>query len=321
MLVKRGGLLFVVVFYLLFVSQTNALYCDTMNETTCLHHQQNTFYSVSSCDTLLNCRPVYTGGSFSHCQTLLRTNLSDCSAFPTENCYNDVMYAEQQRDCGCGKGTEFKLQDGCGQPGNWSGICLDITSCETETRTYYGQERTVHINCDEITFDPASFDQSHCDMMPQERRRCRDNDTVAIYALEYMIDECSENHCALSSIELSDEIECGEDERCTDGLCEKSKIDEKEEKKTLRSYIPKIFDSEKESDSENASDTETGEDQTEEVNTRETIQSEPTDTTQNTDSSDQSFSRITFFTLLAGVFSVIGLGGILIGLRSVKKRT
>jgi len=146
-----------------------------------------------------------------------------------------------------------------------------------------------------------------------------------------MLDECSKNNCALSSIELDHEIECDPDQRCSDGFCEDVETEETQEndeqKRTLRSFIPKIFSANDDSDETTKNDTDqkpedeiTKTAEETDSNTNKTSPDLTTTTSEKTRETDPFFTRTSFFVFIAGACSVIGISGIIIGLRTVKKR-
>ena len=185
---------------LLMVFSVNAL-CEQLNETECIENYQQGYQTSPQCNSMFFCYPTYENETFEKCEIQTRTDFSSCTE-SLSICYNDIAVdTTKSRSCMCGRGIEFMKIDSCGIEKNWSGECISIETCTSETRTYLGREVEVYNNCQII--EHGNVDCSQIEI----KEICVNNNLFRRIETTYKPDECNFS-CVVDRISIIEEIEC-----------------------------------------------------------------------------------------------------------------
>jgi len=218
----------ILIFLFLIITLVYANPCENLNEQECVNSYNQGYQTSNECNSMFYCYPEYNNEIFQNCQIITRTNFSDCSnSFST--CYNNLAIDETQfKKCFCDEGIEFKKIDECANIVDWSGICIDKSSCKEITKTYLGRE-VIHYECD-ILEEEKDID---CESLTHTEEKCKNNFLIT-YEQTYKPNECG-TKCILNKIQEIKREEC---DICQNSECTFNPVTISSEKKEESMDIP-----------------------------------------------------------------------------------
>ncbi|MBN2880630.1 hypothetical protein JXM83_01130 [Candidatus Woesearchaeota archaeon] len=186
--------------------------CETLNETSCIDSYNNGYTTSDECNSMYYCYPKYNNNIFTECTLITRTDFTSCT-YSFSTCYNNLAIdPTQTKSCMCGQGTEFKTIDACGNPLNWSGVCIKPQTCTKETRTYLNKEVEIYTNC-EVIEEQTTIS---CDKLTHDEESCYSNKLITT-RLFYKPNECG-TECVLDKTIIVEQLNC---DTCQNNICYK----------------------------------------------------------------------------------------------------
>lgn len=175
--------------------------CIALSEKECVDSYNSGYHSDPTCNTMFYCYPKYTDGVYSYCSFVPRTNFSSCSS--SSVCYDGIAVDTTQfRKCFCDAGIEFKTVDPCGNTGNWSGVCLDLKSCNKTTKYFLKKPIDDYSDCAVLTGN----DGVECGAQQHDEIKCYGTKLVTT-RFYYKSNECG-NGCVVDRIATISEKQC-----------------------------------------------------------------------------------------------------------------